>query len=292
MNDSSATDWKDRPRATWLAAWPIARTALLLVFRRKLFWLLLGIALLTFMFMFGVIYLLAELKLEQPQISRLISSLRKDLDGSGQTFLNFMLAQGTVTMILLAFAGSVLAGNDHRRGGLMFYLSRRINVLHYAGGKLLAIGLLVSLTTTLPALVLFLEQGMLGDTAKYFGENYTIAFGILGYGGLIAVTLGLLLFALVSWMPRPVPLVMSWACLFFFLPVLSEILSKVFDDRQWRLLNLWRDIYAVGSRCFGEAAVRSRDVAHLSEAAAVIVAVCIVSFIAIMIRIRQLRHQS
>ena len=292
MNDSSATDWKDRPRATWLAAWPIARTALLLVFRRKLFWLLLGIALLTFMFMFGVIYLLAELKLEQPQISRLISSLRKDLDGSGQTFLNFMLAQGTVTMILLAFAGSVLAGNDHRRGGLTFYLSRRINVLHYTGGKLLAIGLLVSLTTTLPALVLFLEQGMLGDTAKYFSENYNIAIGILGYGGLIAVTLGLLLFALVSWMPRPVPLVMSWACLFVFLPVLSGILRWVFDDRHWRLLNLWRDLYAIGSRCFGEAAVRSSDEAQLPEAAAVVFSVCLVSFIAIVVRIRQLRHQS
>ena len=121
-------------------------------------------------------------------------------------------------------------------------------------------------------------------------SNLTI--GILGYGLLISVTLGLLLFALVSWMPRPVPLVMSWSCMFFFLPVLSEILSKVFDDRQWRLLNLWRDIYAVGSRCFGEAAVRSRDVAQLSEAMVVVVVVCIVSFIAIMIRIRQQRHQS
>jgi len=89
-----------------------------------------------------------------------------------------------------------------------------------------------------------------------------------------------------------VPLVMSWACLFFFLPLLSEILNLVFNDRQWRLLNLWRDIYAVGSRCFGEAAVRPHDVAQLSEASVVIVAVCIVSFIAIMIRIRQLRHQS
>ena len=292
MNDSSATDWIERPRAAWLAIWPIALTALRLVFRRKLFWLMLGFALLNFLFVFGAIYLLATLKAQQPEIGKMLSVMLPDLAGTGKTFLNFMFAQGTVTMVLLAFAGSVLAGNDHLRGGLTFYLSRRINVLHYTGGKLLAIGLLVSLTTTLPALVLFLEQGMLGDTAKYFGENYNIAIGILGYGLLISVTLGLLLFALVSWMPRPVPLVMSWACLFFFLPVLSEILSKVFDDRQWRLLNLWRDIYAVGSRCFGEAAVRSRDVAQLSEAVVVIVAVCIVSFIAIMIRIRQLRHQS
>ena len=292
MSAGSLDDRNEQQRAAWLACWPIARTALLLVFRRKLFWLFLGIALLTFMFRFGVIYLLAELNTQQSGIGRMLSRLDPNLEGSGRTFLNFMLAQGTVTMILLAFAGSVLAGNDHRRGGLTFYLSRRINVLHYTGGKLLAIGLLVSLTTTLPALVLFLEQGMLGDTAKYFSENYNIAIGILGYGGLIAVTLGLLLFALVSWMPRPVPLVMSWACLFVFLPVLSGILRWVFDDRHWRLLNLWRDLYAIGSRCFGEAAVRSSDEAQLPEAAAVVVSVCLVSFIAIVVRIRQLRHQS
>jgi hypothetical protein len=285
-------DRKEHQRAAWLACWPIARTALLLVFRRKLFWLFLGIALLTFMFWFGVIYLLAELNTEQPGIGRMLSRLDPNLEGSGRTFLNFMFAQGTVTMILLAFAGSVLAGNDHLRGGLTFYLSRRINVLHYTGGKLLAIGLLVSLTTTLPAMVLFLEQGMLGDTAKYFSENYNIAIGILGYGGLIAVTLGLLLFALVSWMPRPVPLVMSWACMFVFLPVLSGILRWVFDDRHWRLLNLWRDLYAIGSRCFGEAVVRSSDEAQLPEAAAVVFSVCLISFIAIVVRIRQLRHQS
>ena len=292
MSAGSLDDRNEQQRAAWLACWPIARTALLLVFRRKLFWLFLGIALLTFMFRFGVIYLLAELNTQQSGIGRMLSRLDPNLEGSGRTFLNFMLAQGTVTMILLAFAGSVLAGNDHLRGGLTFYLSRRINVLHYTGGKLLAIGLLVSLTTTLPALVLFLEQGLLVDTAEYFSENYNIAIGILGYGGLIAVTLGLLLFALVSWMPRPVPLVMSWACLFVFLPVLSGILRWVFDDRHWRLLNLWRDLYAIGSRCFGEAAVRSSDEAQLPEAAAVVFSVCLVSFIAIVVRIRQLRHQS
>ena len=171
MNDSSATDWIERPRAAWLAVWPIALTALRLVFRRKLFWLMLGFALLNFLFVFGAIYLLATLKAQQPEIGKMLSVMLPDLAGTGKTFLNFMFAQGTVTMILLAFAGSVLAGNDHLRGGLTFYLSRRINVLHYTGGKLLAIGLLVSLTTTLPALVLFLEQGMLGDTAKYFGEK-------------------------------------------------------------------------------------------------------------------------
>ncbi len=303
MSAGLRDDWKEHQRAAWLACWPIARTALLLVFRRRLFWLLLGIALLTFMFMFGAIYLLAELKAQQPGIGRMLSRMLPDLDGSGRTFLNFMLAQGTVTMILLAFAGSVLAGNDHRRGGLTFYLSRRINVLYYSVGKLLAIGLLVSLTTTLPALILYLEQGLLVDTTEYFRENYNILFGILGYGVLLSLTIGLLLFALVSWMPRPVPLVMTWGCLFVFLPILGRILSFVFRDREesirealegshWLLLNLWRDLYILGARCFGEESLRRSDEDLLTGAAVVVATVCVLSFVAMVVRIRQLQHHS
>jgi len=282
---------------TWFAAWPIARTALQLVFRRKLFWVLFVVALLSFLFMFGAIYLLATLRQQSPQLEQFITSMLKDLDGSGTTFLNFMVAQGTVTMILLAFAGSVLAGNDHSRGGLIFYLSRRINVVHYAAGKLLAIGLLISLTTTLPALVLFMEYGLLGDTGKYFGENYSIAFGILGYGALLSVAVGLLLFALVSWMPKPVPLVMLWGGLFVFLPILSRILTfamrepgvrrrVALEESPWRLLDFWYDLFVVGNKFFGV------DKPLFTGATIVVCSVCIVSVIAIFVRLRQLQHQS
>ncbi len=240
----------------------------------------------SFLFMFGAIYLLATLRQQFPQVEKLLTNMLKDLDGSGTTYLNFMLAQGTVTMILLAFAGSVLAGNDHSRGGLMFYLSRRIGIIHYALGKLLAIGLLISLTTTLPALVLFLEYGLLGEPGDYFSEKYGIAFGIVGYGALLSVAVGLLLLALVSWMPRPVPLVMLWGGLFVFLPVLSEILSDEFDNSHWGLLNFWRDVYILGSRCFGE-------VDELFEGATGVVAgVSVCSIIAILFRLRQLQHRS
>lgn len=273
-------------RPAWFAVWPIARTALHLVFRRKLFWLLFAVASMSFLFMFGAIYLLATLRQQFPQVEKLLTNMLKDLDGSGTTYLNFMLAQGTVTMILLAFAGSVLAGNDHSRGGLMFYLSRRIGIIHYALGKLLAIGLLISLTTTLPALVLFLEYGLLGEPGDYFSEKYAIAFGILGYGALLSVAVGLLLLALVSWMPRPVPLVMLWGGLFVFLPVLSEILSDEFGNSHWGLLNFWRDVYILGSRCFGE-------VDELFQGATGVVAgVSVCSIIAILLRLRQLQHRS
>jgi len=284
-------------RAAWLAAWPIARTAMHLVFRRKLFWVLFALALLSFIFMFGAIYLLATLRQKYPQVEQFITSMLKDLDGSGTTFLNFMVAQSTVTIILLAFAGSVLAGNDHSRGGLIFYLSRRINVVHYATGKLLAIGLLICMTTTLPALILFIEYGLLGDTGKYFWEKYPIFFGILGYGALLSVAVGLLLFALVSWMPKPVPLVMLWGGLFVFLPILSQILTvamrepgmsrrEAMDESPWRLLDFWNDLYIVGNKFFGV------EKPLFNGAAVVVCSVCILSAIAIFVRLRQLQHQS
>ncbi|MED5453453.1 MAG: hypothetical protein VX961_02885 [Verrucomicrobiota bacterium] len=280
-------------RFAWFSVWPVARTAMHLVFRRKLFWLLLAIALLSFVFTFGAIYLLATLKQELPQMARFITSMLKDLDGSGTTYLNFMKLQGTVMMILLAFAGSVLAGNDHARGGFMFYMSRRITLVHYALGKFLAIGLFVLLITTVPALVLFFEYGLLGNFIEYFSENFQIVFGILGYGILLSVAIGLLLLALVSWMPRPVPLVILWGGLFVFLPILSRILAVALRDPEadleessWRLLDIWNDLYIVGSKFFGV------DLPLFNGAVIVICGVCLCSIMAIFFRLRYLQHQS
>ena len=297
MSLAKAENESGANRPAWFAIWPVARTALHLVFRRKLFWALFAIALFSFLFMFGAVYFLATLRQEFPQVEKLITSMLKDLDGSGTTFLNFMVAQGTVTMILLAFAGSVLGGNDHSRGGLIFYLSRRINVVHYAVGKLLAIGLIISLTTTLPALVLYIEYGLLGDTGTYFAENYQTLFGILGYGMLLSVAVSLLLFALVSWVPKPVPLVMLWGGIFVFLRVLSRILTfamrepgvrprTAMEESPWRLLDFWYDLSIVGNKFFGV------DKPLFSGAALVVSAVCILSVIAIVVRLRQLQHQS
>ena len=300
MSLAKAENESGAHRPAWFAIWPVARTALHLVFRRKLFWVLFAVALFSFLFRFGAIYFLAllpELRELPPFLVKIITPLLKDLNGSGTSFLNFMVAQGTVTMILLAFAGSVLGGNDHSRGGLIFYLSRRINVVHYAVGKLLAIGLIISLTTTLPALVLYIEYGLLGDTGTYFAENYQTLFGILGYGMLLSVAVSLLLFALVSWVPKPVPLVMLWGGIFVFLQVLSRILTfamrepgvrprTAMDESPWRLLDFWYDLSIMGNKFFGV------DKPLFSGAALVVSAVCILSVIAIVVRLRQLQHQS
>ncbi|MCO6459632.1 MAG: hypothetical protein J5I93_30320 [Pirellulaceae bacterium] len=276
--------WKEKLRPSWLACWPIARTGVVLVVRRKIFWLLLGLALINFLFFFAMIYLKAQLSVQHPGFRNFVDELLSSVSGKGKTYLEFMFAQGTVTMLLLAFAGETLIGADFRRGGLTFYLSRRITRWQYLLGKLLAIGVLVWMTTTLPALALYIEYGLLTDSLAYFGQNQRILLGILGYGLLLAVVLSLLLFALASWLRRTVPLIMSWACVFVFLPSVGGLLRSAFDDRRWLLLNLWDNVRLLGAWCFGALSGGDRE---LSVGALVIVGlVCLISAVTSIPRLR------
>jgi ABC-type transport system involved in multi-copper enzyme maturation permease subunit len=280
--------WSEQLTSPWIASWSIARTGLLLVLRRKLFWILLGFALLNFLFMFALIYLKAQLSAQNPAIAQFVDRILTSVTGTGDSYRNFMFLQGTVTMLMLAFAGEVLVGSDFQRGGLTFYLSRRISRRHYALGKLLGIGLLVSLTTTIPAVILFIEYGAMTDSFTYLSENWRILVGILGYGTIMAVVLSLVLFAMAAWLQKTVPLVMAWAALFVLLPVLGGILRRVQDDRHWLLIMLWRDLRLLGSWCFGS--VDSGEETELvGWAACIVVLVCAASVAAIIPRLRAVR---
>jgi len=284
--------WSDRLWPAWFSVWPIALAGLRLVLRRKLTWFLLALAVLHFLFLFSVIYLRAQINAYNPAaapwIDRFFERVLRSMSGAGKTYRDFMFEQGTVTMIVLALAGEMLVGNDYRHGGLTFYLSRRVGRRHYVIGKLLSIGLLVEMTTALPALVLFVEYGLLCDSLAYFRDNVQIALGILAYGLLMSVALGLVLFASAAWLQRTVPLVMGWSCLFVLLPAVAEILHHVTDDRRWELLIFWRDIRLVGTWFFG-ALDPAKETQLLPGAIAVVLAVCVLSALAIVPRVRAVK---
>ena len=280
--------WSEQLRPGWFACWPIARTGFVLILRRKIFWLLLAVSSLHFLLLFATIYLKAQIVSQNPQFARFVDRILSSVTGTGETYRDFMSAQGTVTMLLLAFAGAILVGDDMRQGGLTFYLSRRIDRWHYVLGKLLSIGLLVSLTTTVPALILYLEYGLLTDSTVYFRENLGILRGILGYGFVLSVTLSLLLAAMAAWLQKTVPLVMSWACLFVMVPALAILLRNVYDNPNWSLLMLWRNVRLLGTWCFGGIDT-NQELLLLKPAAMIIAATCILSALALIPRVRAVR---
>ena len=258
--------WRGELLGPRVAVWAIARESLNLIFRRKSFWGLYGCCALIFLFFFFAQYLSAYAQsflghdpirigsgLAGVTVSpaALVERLaERHLNGSGLTYANFIWFEGFTVMVILAFAGSILIGNDFQYRSLSFYLAKPISRWHYVAGKCLAVGVFVNLATTLPAVLLFIQYGLLGDDWNYFLDSAHLLLGILGYGLILTVTLSLMLTATATWLRRTVPMVMVWTALF----VLCRAMAKWLVDElkfhpSWRLIDFWNDLYLLGTAC-------------------------------------------
>lgn len=249
------------------ASWAIARTGLWTILRRKLFWALYAFSVLIFMFFFFGQYLMSwvstqlteetillnpttRIRIEPGQLLGVLQKQLK-LNGSGETYRNVIWYEGYLVMTVLALAGATLVGNDFRFGSLPFYLSKPLGRWHYILGKSLTVAVFVNVMTTLFAVVLWIEFGLL-DSWWYFWETGHLLLGILGYGAVLTVLLSLMLVATASWLRKTVPMVMVWTTLFVFARGLGEVLARVSGDSlRWKLIDLWYDAYVVGNWCMG-----------------------------------------
>ena len=162
------------------------------------------------------------------------------INGTAFTFGNFIWYQGYILVIVLALAGSVLVGNDFFHGSLPFYLSKPIGRWHYVLGKCLAIGALINLLTTLPAVLLWVEAGLLYDWETYYLNNLGLLAGIIGYGLTLTITLSLLVVATAVWVRRTVPLAMIWMGS-SFLPML-RLAGGRDEGRTLAVIDLWNTL--------------------------------------------------
>jgi len=244
-------------------AWPIARVSLAMIFRRRLFWAIYALALMVFLLFFFGQYLMAwaTTQLGESEV-RVVGRVRLNpkwlvdffrnflqINGSAETYRNFFWYEGYNVMIVLALAGAVLVGNDLRFGSLPFYLARPISRWDYLLGKGLAVAVFVNLLTTLPAVVLFVQFGML-ESWDYFYDKGHLLVGILAYGFIITLCLTSVLLATATWLQRTVPLIMTWTTLFFFCRLLGKsLVDDLHFDARWRLIDLWNNLYVMGNVC-------------------------------------------
>lgn len=281
--------WRGTLRGPMFGVLAMARNSLLLLYRRWLFWGLAALGLMVFFFFFYGQYLIVWLTTQMPagavpiagfkvNITDLLKFLdRLALNGTAHTFGNFIWFQGYVVVIVLALAGSVLVGNDFAHGSLPFYLSKPIGRRHYLLGKALAIGAVINLFTTLPALLLFAQAGMLFDWTTYYVDNAYLFAGILGYGTILTVVLSLLLLATSVSVRKTAPMVMLWMGVFVFARLMASwIVDGLKFDERWRLIDLWNDLYLLGLWCLQVDPDTIRPVGQpaFAEAAMVVAGVC------------------
>ncbi len=259
--------WEGRVGSSWRSIWPISRVALLMVFRQKLFWVLYALALMTFFAFFFGIYLFSQIDAEamagqtnrpgQPpqMMSRFMvdikNTIQKDLKLAGdvETYRNFYFYQGYYVMVVLALAGATIIGNDYRHGSLAFYLAKPLGRWHYLLGKMISVFLFTALMTLIPALVLYLECTLLMEEG-YAREHLPLLRGVVGYGAVIAVVLGIVVIAVASAVRRTAPLVMIWIVLLAVCPVMAALfVDRLGYSPNWRLIDLWNNLYLVGSWC-------------------------------------------
>jgi ABC-2 type transport system permease protein len=293
--------YRGRLRGPTAAVWAIARTGLRSILRRKLFWGLYAGGVMIFLFFFFGQYLLRYVETqvgEQPitlshtprievEPARLLALFQDTLkiNGKGATYRNAIWYEGFLVMIVLAFAGSVLVGNDFRFGSLPFYLSKPLSRWHYVLGKCLAVAVFVNMMTTVFALALWVEYGLLADDWSYLQTTWHLVFGILGYGAVLTVFLSLLLVATASWLRRTVPMVMVWTALFVFAKGLRDMFERLAPEAtRWRLVDLWYDASLVGDWCLGLPHDAGQPATH--EAAFVLGAVSLACLIYLNRRIR------
>jgi len=274
--------WTGQLRSPWWSVLALVRVALSLIIRRWLFWILLGLGLMNFLYHFAFIYLKATIVVQNRDFARFMDSFK--LTGTGQAYLNFMHLQAAIAALLLAFAGSLLIGADSRHGGMIFYLSRSMNRVHYIVGKFLSIAAVVTLITTVPALILYLEYGFLSSSFDYFTENWRIGVGIIGFGLVLATVQSLMLFAVAVWVPRTVPLAMTWLGLFVLLTALGRALREMAGDRRWLLLAIWEDMLRVGHWAFGS--LPDNRIPTGTDTVIVLTGVCLISLALIIYRVK------
>jgi ABC-2 type transport system permease protein len=254
--------WKGTFRPPIASVWPIARTGLLMLLRRRLFWGLYALSMMIFLMYFFGQYLLAWFQTQAGE-SRIVVGLlaihpgelieiladKLKLNGSAATYRNYIHYQGYMVMIVLALAGSVLIGNDFRYGSLPFYLSKPLARRHYLLGKGLAVAVFINLMTTLPALALFVEYGLIYSWDHLIRNSYLVV-GILAYGAVLTVSLTLILLATAVWLRRTVPLIMTWTALFLLCRQLAtSLVDGLHLSPRWRLIDLWNDAWLVGGAC-------------------------------------------
>jgi hypothetical protein len=194
-------------------------------------------------------------------------------------------------MILLALAGALLIGNDVRHNSLPFYLSKPISRWDYVVGKAIAVAFVVNLVTTVPALVLWLEYGLIKQKEYFLDqlvEKADLLVGILAYGAILTVSLTSLLLAAAVWLRRTVPLIMSWVIVFVFCSSLGNALTNLGWGSGWRLFDLWNCTFVVGNACLGldSSKIQPQPQPHWHEAAVVLVGVVVVCLSYLIWRIR------
>jgi ABC-2 type transport system permease protein len=152
-------------------------------------------------------------------------------------FFRFMAVEAWMAFLLTAWYGPGTISKDFANHGVQLYLSRPLSRAEYLVGKVTVLAILLSSTTWIPALLLFLVNAQLAG--RHWGwDNLWIAGAIIVSGLLWIALVSLLSMALSVWVRWRIAATALMFAVFFLLPGLGEAMNLVLRFQWGKLLNL------------------------------------------------------
>ena len=177
-------------------------------------------------------------------------NVRELLPIDASFFETFLEVQGAFAFILTVLVAPPLISRDLSNNALPLYLCRPLSRTEYVLGKMAVVGVLLSLVTWVPGLLLFVFQASLAGVSWLWSNiwmMWSIFFGSMVWIILLSL-LALAISSLVKWR-----VVASGALLgLFFVPsAFGEIINNLFLTRAGHLISMWATVNNVWLGLFG-----------------------------------------
>ena len=152
-------------------------------------------------------------------------------------FLTFLSFEAFMSFVLTAWGAPGMISRDFANHSVQLYLSRPLSRVEYLVGKVSVMVALLSCTTWIPALILFLVQAELHGHG-WGWENLWIAGSIFVAGMLWISLVSLLAMALAVWVRWRIAATALMLGIFFVLPGFGAVVNAILRTNWGLLLNL------------------------------------------------------
>jgi ABC-2 type transport system permease protein len=167
-------------------------------------------------------------------------------------FLTFLSFETFMSFVLTAWGAPGMISKDFANHSVQLYLSRPLSRVEYLIGKVSVIVALLSCTTWIPALILFLVQASLHGHG-WGWNNLWIAGSIFVASMLWIALVSLLSMALAVWVRWRIAATALMLGIFFVLPGLGAAIDAILRTNWGLLLNLsyvfttvWTHLFRIG----------------------------------------------
>lgn len=174
-----------------------------------------------------------------------------DLVPIDHRFFHFLLGfQGMLAFLLTVFVGPRLVARDVTDNAVALYLARPFSRVDYVLGKLSVLGILLSLVTWVPQLLLFAFQAYLAD-GEWLARYGWVAWAILAGNLSWVVLLALLALAISAWVKWATAARAALIALYFVPFPFAALVNELFDTHWGGLLSLGFIFRGIWGSLFG-----------------------------------------